>query len=552
MFQRTAHCFAAVCCALLLAGAATAHPPDPLIPLLNRIDSYFHRYEIEGVTQDPRYALNPTETTRLSVVSQLLAYCDLYDVERRGPSGVPEVATNGGHGHRQDIVDRADFLLEHYGEILSGTAFDGMTGYAFLEAYDMTGDTRYLAAGRQIVNECEGLYGFQNTLNWGLMAGMGLAKYYALTGDPVARAKALSIVGSCASYQHANGSFPHYCPYSTDVHYTDWMGMELVHIGRYLDDPRIGSMLDGVDRFLNTRVDTTGHTSYETVCPQYPGCVTYYYGYRSGCPQDYDTRAWVNELGYSAIVFDRYHDPAYADVMGFLYALGPHGVFPDKWGFPPPVSDPIYPWGSADSSVIRTSVVFWSLATVNWARHVHAPHAIAFDAPPTSMPSLPPPVAFRAGRVQSGAGALTRIDLPEQTNYHWQAVDSLVLANVSTSAACPPPADPGMGAPPFPQLDRPVAGSNIVRFETGAKAAVTTPVTLRFELRHADRVRLEVLDAQGRRVRTLAVYAAEAGVHEASWDGRDDSGVALPSGVYWASLRAGGERRGARVAVLTR
>jgi hypothetical protein len=46
------------------------------------------------------------------------------------------------------------------------------------------------------------------------------------------------------------------------------------------------------------------------------------------------------------------------------------------------------------------------------------------------------------------------------------------------------------------------------------------------------RVRLVVLDAAGRRIRTLADRSFEAGENELHWDGRDDSGRTTPAGVY--------------------
>lgn len=48
---------------------------------------------------------------------------------------------------------------------------------------------------------------------------------------------------------------------------------------------------------------------------------------------------------------------------------------------------------------------------------------------------------------------------------------------------------------------------------------------------------LAVFDAAGRRVRTLASGAFAAGAHDAVWNGRDDGGQPLPSGVYLVSLR---------------
>ena len=55
-------------------------------------------------------------------------------------------------------------------------------------------------------------------------------------------------------------------------------------------------------------------------------------------------------------------------------------------------------------------------------------------------------------------------------------------------------------------------------------------------------VRLDVLDARGRLVRTLVAERRAEGRHEAAWNGRDDAGRRLPSGVYFARLRAAGCR----------
>ena len=52
-------------------------------------------------------------------------------------------------------------------------------------------------------------------------------------------------------------------------------------------------------------------------------------------------------------------------------------------------------------------------------------------------------------------------------------------------------------------------------------------------------VRLEIFDAAGRRVRTLVEGWAQAGVHRATWDGRDDDGREAASGIYLYRLRSG-------------
>ncbi|MBK8165314.1 MAG: S8 family serine peptidase [bacterium] len=67
--------------------------------------------------------------------------------------------------------------------------------------------------------------------------------------------------------------------------------------------------------------------------------------------------------------------------------------------------------------------------------------------------------------------------------------------------------------------------------------------TLRYGLQAAGPARLEIIDARGRRVRTLLDGAQAAGDHVAVWDGRDDRGRAAPSGVYFCRLVAGGAAR---------
>lgn len=61
--------------------------------------------------------------------------------------------------------------------------------------------------------------------------------------------------------------------------------------------------------------------------------------------------------------------------------------------------------------------------------------------------------------------------------------------------------------------------------------------------------RLEILDAGGRRVRSLATEAA-GGLHRATWDGRTDSGIAAPAGLYFVVAREGSVRETRRIALV--
>jgi hypothetical protein len=63
--------------------------------------------------------------------------------------------------------------------------------------------------------------------------------------------------------------------------------------------------------------------------------------------------------------------------------------------------------------------------------------------------------------------------------------------------------------------------------------------TIRYDIPRAGMVKLKVFDVNGSLVRTLVDAWREPGVYSEVWDGRADSGVALPSGVYFYRLEAG-------------
>lgn len=62
--------------------------------------------------------------------------------------------------------------------------------------------------------------------------------------------------------------------------------------------------------------------------------------------------------------------------------------------------------------------------------------------------------------------------------------------------------------------------------------------TVRFSLDAASEVHVDIYDAAGRRVRTMARGTLAAGTHDANWDGRDDVGRPTASGVYFAQVRS--------------
>lgn len=76
-------------------------------------------------------------------------------------------------------------------------------------------------------------------------------------------------------------------------------------------------------------------------------------------------------------------------------------------------------------------------------------------------------------------------------------------------------------------------------------------VTVRFELpRQTDVAVLEVFDVAGRRVRVMSATALPPGAHEFTWNGIDDGGRPVSSGMYMVRLRAGGEQSVHRITMV--
>ena len=62
--------------------------------------------------------------------------------------------------------------------------------------------------------------------------------------------------------------------------------------------------------------------------------------------------------------------------------------------------------------------------------------------------------------------------------------------------------------------------------------------TVAFELARADHARVIIYDLQGRVIRRLVDESLPAGRHTAIWQGRDDNGRGVASGVYFARLES--------------
>lgn len=130
---------------------------------------------------------------------------------------------------------------------------------------------------------------------------------------------------------------------------------------------------------------------------------------------------------------------------------------------------------------------------------------------------------------------------PLALNY---AVDSL-----SPLAASPTPCTGfiGLAGPPCAEVTAtlPMATGTRPRLLPAVPNPFNPVTELRFELPAGGRAGLALFDARGRRVRTLVDETQmPAGSFLVRWDGRDERGMSVASGVYFARLRVDGQTAG--------
>jgi hypothetical protein len=75
---------------------------------------------------------------------------------------------------------------------------------------------------------------------------------------------------------------------------------------------------------------------------------------------------------------------------------------------------------------------------------------------------------------------------------------------------------------------------------------------IRFDVPRSSAVKIEVFDAMGRRVRTLADRVFEPGAQSVTWDGTDTSGRRAGPGVYLYRMTSPGFRDQRRMVLLGR
>lgn len=94
------------------------------------------------------------------------------------------------------------------------------------------------------------------------------------------------------------------------------------------------------------------------------------------------------------------------------------------------------------------------------------------------------------------------------------------------------------------------AGPRYFGLRTAAPNPFNPTTTITFVIPEAGTVSLRIFDATGRLVRNLVSAPRNSGEHTVVWDGRDDSGGELASGVYFLRLAFRGQVESRRVVLL--
>jgi hypothetical protein len=93
---------------------------------------------------------------------------------------------------------------------------------------------------------------------------------------------------------------------------------------------------------------------------------------------------------------------------------------------------------------------------------------------------------------------------------------------------------------PSSEVEDANAGPFVSRLNANAPNPFNPRTVIRYSLAQAGPVEIAIFDVNGRRVRQLVESGRmSAGPHEAVWDGANDRGNRVGSGIYWTQMRAG-------------
>jgi hypothetical protein len=142
-----------------------------------------------------------------------------------------------------------------------------------------------------------------------------------------------------------------------------------------------------------------------------------------------------------------------------------------------------------------------------------------------------PSVTAAIGAQPPGAGSKHFAGTLDDIRIYERALNEAEVATLANSAGSQPVADPDIQD----VSSRTIPGTHALHHNYPNPFNPQT--TIRYELAHGSEATLEIFDVRGRRVRTLVDGHQPAGEMSVVWDGRDDRGVSVSTGVYFVRLR---------------
>jgi len=156
------------------------------------------------------------------------------------------------------------------------------------------------------------------------------------------------------------------------------------------------------------------------------------------------------------------------------------------------------------------------------------------DFCPRDTPSIIVSIISEFGMAMRwGFGVSDNTSIPKQ-------VLALDLATCEGTGISPSGIEDGAGARPF-----------VNRLYANAPNPFNPRTTLKYSLAREGPAQIVIYDVDGRRVRTLVDESRlTAGPHEAVWDGMNDRGARVGSGIYWAQMKSGSFTSNRKMVVL--
>ncbi len=168
--------------------------------------------------------------------------------------------------------------------------------------------------------------------------------------------------------------------------------------------------------------------------------------------------------------------------------------------------------------------------------YLHNNLAIRFGtAPPVTWLTVAPP----AGSIAPGGNAVLDLDF-DATGLALGQYEALLRITTND------PDETQLNVPVTLNVTNATGAEVVIGLPTEFEMAVPRPnpfgsaTSIRYAVPvEGGRVAITIYDVSGRQVRSLVNGAAAAGRHVANWDGRDDAGRRVTSGVYFAKMEAG-------------